>query len=70
MSARMRHPPGYEQDNGTSEISYPQDELGPEDVEDILDRLHIGTLRREQLKEVIKNLLIFGFSYTYTCIKL
>lgn len=40
----------YEQDNVTSEITYPQDELGPADVEDIIDRLHIGTLKREELK--------------------
>lgn len=53
MSARLRRPKptlSQEQDNVTSEITYPQEELGPDDVEDIIDRLHIGTLKREELK--------------------
>lgn len=39
-----------ERDRESEEIAYPQSELAPDDVTDILDRLNIGTLRREELK--------------------
>lgn len=39
-----------EDDTICKEMSYPPEELDPDDVEDILERLHIGTLRREELK--------------------
>ena len=50
-SAHRKMPSG-EQDNVTEEITYPQDELGPDDVSDIVEKLNIGTLRREQLKVI------------------
>jgi len=43
---------GQQRNAVSEEISYPQDELDPADMEDILERLHIGTLRREELKRV------------------
>lgn len=39
-----------QEDKATAEITYANEQLEPADVEDILERLHIGTLRREQLK--------------------
>ena len=39
-----------EQNNETTEITYPSDVPTPEDVADIIDKLNIGTLRREKLR--------------------
>lgn len=51
MSIERRHNASLgEEDYATTEISYPQEALEPDDVADIIDNLHIGTLRRDKLK--------------------
>lgn len=45
--------------NVNEEVAYCSDELEVEDVEDILEKLHIGTLRRDQLKVAIYYIRLF-----------